>query len=427
MTYPAKELKSASAGLVSGFDTLDLKYRRKPTPSVPAPLYFRQSAAAVQPASPITGPLSPRPRFSPRFSPARVPTTSTSFAVPSLLSLPPAVASAPSYLSDFDKCGRPGCAGSNPTSARIPGDHRAASPLAPSAVAAIKHDLRRGPTSDLLMSPRIRALRGSSDIVGIVEEEEDIPEINDAATHSAFACYLFSHLTTGEPSDEEIASGTRGRTVQQVGVPTDGSRSASVDSTFVGRGTSTVAAKSRASRFVYGGRGAPEKLVPTPEAESLTLTPGRFIAATDDSPSPSPFGTSPSSPPTLSDRGRASARRNLPTEPSSLANSFDPRGRSKLRGPGAVERDLSPVRDSSESASRSRSSQEDNSRERGRQPSRSRVREEERCRPVGSAAIEEEEEEEERGRQVRSRSRLRRGRGREVIISGAAYGHGDSP
>ena len=355
-----------------------------------------------------------------------MPTTSTSFANPSALSLPPAVAQASSSLVGTDKCGRPGCAGSKSTASTIPGDQRSVSTPAQSAVAAMKHELRRGPASDLLMSPRIRALRGSTEIVGIVEEEEDIPEINESATHSAFACYLFSHLTTGEPSDEEIASGTRGRTVQQVGVPTDGSRSASVDSTFVGRGTSTVTARSRASRLVYGGRGVPEKLVPTPEIEPVTLTPGLFIAATDDSPSPSSFATSPSSPPTFADRGRASARRN---EPSSLANSFDPRGRSKLRGPGAVERDLSPVRDSSESASRGRS-EEGNSRERGRQPSRSRAREtaEERCRPVGAAAIAEEtEDEEERGRQVRSRSRLRRGRGREVIISGAAYGHGDSP
>lgn len=421
VTYPAKELKSSSVGgVTAGFETLDLKYRRKPgmpTQAVPAPLYFRQSAAAVHPTSPMTAPTSPpKPAFSPRFSPARPPTTSTSFGHPSALSLGPSVVSDVPISPRVDAFGGKG----SPAT-------RHSSLASQSPIVTLKADRRK---PDLLMSPRIRALRGASEITAISEELEDIG-VADASTHSAFACYLFAHLTKAEPSDEEIATGRRGRTVQVSGVSTsDGSRSASVDS-MVGRTSSAPPIRPRTSRFIFG-RGAPELPATSEielEIEPLALTPGRLISATIESSTPSapasPFHSAPVSPPT---RARSNRGRSPPCEDSldratELGARMDPRGRSNLRGVGAVERDLSPTRDSSESVSRGRAQSGAASRERGRE-SRSRVRndrDESQARPLGAPV----EETVSRGRAGRSQSRLSRGRGREIVISGAAYGHFD--
>lgn len=422
VTYPSKELKSSSVGVESGFNTLDLKYRRKPnlpTQTVPAPLYFRHAAAAVNPSSPVTTPMSPRLVYTPNYSPARLPTPSTTFANPSALVLPPAVAVATSALPRSPRH-------STRPLAVVNGEHSKSHGFltGSAAVNSVKNELRRT-SADLLMSPRIRALRGLGDIGGIPELEEDISEAAGPATESAFASYLFSHLTTGDPSDEEIASGRRGRTILQTGLPVEGSRSASVDSTFVIRNNnaSTVEPRARPGRFIFGGR-APA-IVPTRDIEELDLTPGRTISATlsSASPSPSPFTSPPASPP-VANRGRASNRRDEVPSTSDLSSSVNPRGRSNMRGPGAVERDLSPVREPSESASRGRSANGATSRERGRQGSRSQARDQhaEVFRPL-SRVVSKESVEEERGR--RSRSRLAQGRGREVIISGAAYGHSD--
>lgn len=411
VSYPAKELKSSSAGVESGFNALDLKYRRRPnlpTQTVPAPLYFRHAAAAVNPLSPVTGPMSPRAVYSPHFSPARLPTPSTTFANPTALVLPPAVTSAPSGLPRSPRY--------RPLGATANGEHSKSHGFLTqsSAINSVRNELRKA-SAELLMSPRIRALRASTDIAGIPEMEEDISEATAPPTESAFASYLFSHLTTGEPNEEEIASGRRGRTVQQSGLPAEGlgSRSASVDSNFVGRSNSTsaVVPRPRLNRFIFGGRAQVDRLVPTREIEELSLTPGRFITATQGSgtpsPSPSPFSSPPASPP-VADRGRLSNRRASETPVGSDFSCGDSRGRSNRRGAGALERDLSPVRDPSESVSRGRAPGGASSRERGRQGSRSQARDiSDAIRPLG--------------RTIREVT----GRGCEIIISGPAYGHGD--
>lgn len=402
VNHPMKELKSSSVGgVVTGFEALDLKYRRKPgipTQVVPAPLYFRQSAAAVHPLSPMTGPSSPpRVSFSPRFSPAGPPTTS--LALPSAFSLPPAVVSAPPSLPRSPRsprCGRPGCSGTNASAiSKLTGRRSSFNIPLP-----VKHDMSRR-VVDLLMSPRIRALRGT-EIPGIAEEPEEVTTAPAADAHSAFACYLFSHLTTGEPSDEEIASGRRGRTVLPTGAMAgDGSRSTSVDSMVHTRAGST-SARPRASRYIFG-RASTEILALPEEIEPMQLTPGRFIAATSESVTESaavsPFHSPPASPPTVPNRGRSAARRSS-RSPDVLASSIDPRGRSHMRGAGAVERDLSPSRDSESSNSRGRS--EAASR------SRARVEREATSRPVGAFSPVEESisndiVEEDRGRKGRGR------------------------
>lgn len=402
LAYPAKALAGA-------FE--DLKYRRKPgkAPSqiVPAPLYFRQAAAQHSPALLPSSP--PRPSFSPRISVARRPSISgvniSAFALP------------PSRTTT-----------SRPTSPELeerprPNGARRAS--------------WNAPPGDLLLSPRIRALRTDGD-APIVEDPREGSET--VTPQSAFAQYLFSHAstTTPTPREREIdASEAEGRErgrgwaqeIPQAGGASLAQRSVSADSTPTRTPSSVGTA--RPPRFLFS-RGAAANVDPDDEVTPLVLSPvpvarpkprlipGDLIMATISTPT-SPAPSAPSSPPTAN-RGRSHTRRPPSPSPTDLdaAPLVDPRGRSKLRGLGAVKRSLSPVRDPSASASRGRHS--DVSHERGRKESSSRARSE-RSETKGRGRPERREDDEElvelaedsedegRGRRERSRSVLRRGRG----------------
>ncbi|GAA5885414.1 hypothetical protein JCM6882_009613 [Rhodosporidiobolus microsporus] len=495
----------------------DISFRRKanrPQSAVPSPLYFRQKAAAVH-SSPAFGPTSPAARLVPLhphvdYSGAHV--HEDDIAVLDLPGRQDTI-SAPPFVPTPAHCGRPGCVG-------VP-----ARPKIDTSVAGVTSTGGRrqswqgnggfrgltpieGQTEDVLMSPRIRALR-----TGRSQAEENkapaSPQSSDADdAHSAFACYLFSHLSA-EPAPE------RGRSASiDHGVP-DVPRSLSVDAAMASRpaaaaavtasGTASPARPVRPIRGMLGGRGpAPQPLhrsdpalqpltpaLPTDgessaspassrgrsdrnhdrdatirppvdrrgRSERMKLVPGHFISATTESPSTSasPFPSPPPSPPTAG-RGRSSTRR-LSNSASMMDDmavaSPDPRGRSKLRGLGAVKRSMSPsARKESlsrspspnRSRSRSRTQTRGNSRtsysrgrggrdgpERASSPRRGRTRERTVEEDVEAEAdVEEEEEVEERGRgrmrgsRSRSRSLLARGRGREVVYSMAAYGHCDS-
>ncbi|GAA5830290.1 hypothetical protein JCM11251_001294 [Rhodosporidiobolus azoricus] len=495
----------------------DISFRRKanrPQSAVPSPLYFRQKAAAVH-SSPAFGPTSPAAsRLVPLhpvvdYSGAHV--HEDDIAVLDLHDkqdeaiLPPIVPT-PAH------CGRPGCVG-------VP-----ARPRIDTSVAGVtSHGGRRqswqgsgfraltpieGPPEDVLMSPRIRALRTGR---SLSDENKPVAaslqsEADDA--HSAFACYLFSHLSA-KPAPE------RGRSASiDQGVP-DVPRSLSVDAAMKTRtalpphahGAVTASASPartvRPIRGMMGGRGpaatplhrsdpALQPLTPAlPDegepsspssssgrgrsdrnhdrdaplrppidrrgrSERMKLVPGHFISATTDSPSTSasPFPSPPPSPPTAG-RGRSSTRR-LSNSASMMEGitldavaSPDPRGRSKLRGLGAVKRSMSPSarkeslsRSPSQSRSRSRSrtqtrggSRTSYSRgrggpERAPSPRRGRTRERTVQEEVDEDDGDDEMEERGRGRQRGSRSRsksaLARGRGREVVYSMGAYGHLES-
>ncbi|KAM0747537.1 hypothetical protein T439DRAFT_383166 [Meredithblackwellia eburnea MCA 4105] len=527
MSYPGKELADDPETATAQQQATDLTYRRgrqtrAPSQTVPAPLYFRRQAAAHQ--SPALLPSSPPKTtaatttvlgFSPKVSPARPPSISSAnvsaFALPprrSSPTLPPFELSQPAVPSTTTN-----------TTTTVPERRRAS----------------WTPSTDVLISPRIRALRHPIDEESAIDEddevidevppshvhqfdnEEDVDDNEEQGGHSAFAQYLFSHATTGtstpdtgaeaddespRPSPAPRESGTgaarsRGRAPNAVVGATPNSsstssfllsqRSLSADSTL--RNKSAVGAGAgRPTRFFFSrGRtdsnpttdvevdpedepgsshhhqqrrrrrsnfaleptspsSSPSSSPPRPtttaatvenkssSSRRLVLQPGRLIQATfsstPSSVNPSPMPTPPSSPPTSS-RGRSTARRAI-VAPCSPAGSPtvehptpDPRGRSKLRGMGAVKRSMSPAgaRDPSKSMSRGRRS--DVSHERGRSSRGRSVRRE------SDEDIEEEEEEEVRGRErggrgsrERSRSMLRRGRGREVAISGAGYGHG---
>lgn len=419
--FPSREAKSSSFG-DSAFEPLDLTYRRRPgmgKDHIPAPLYYRQTARVH--SSPALGPSSPpRATYSPLVFPQRPPSVSSVHAI-APFDLPPAVTCAP--LPVPRDCGRPGCAGMNSLAAMAPRLFKR-----PPA----------GSSADLLLSPRIRALRGV-DSPDIVEEEEEQHHAATEQGHSAFACYLFSQLSetdkaakAGNVTEEESAYG-RGRQAQSSAM-VDEKRSMSADSSFPSRASSF-----RSTTKLFPSRGRPplarlDSNDGVETVQSLAMPrPGHLISATLASPSssaaPSPIPSPPSSPPTVSHRGRPGMRRlssgptfvSVPVEP--LPSSIDPRGRSKLRGIGAIQRDYSPTRDSSESASRGRESNASN--ERGRISSGSRATAERDGSRRRSSVREVEEEE--RGRGRRDKSLLRRGRGYEVAISGAAYGHYDSP
>lgn len=420
-TFPSREPKSSSFG-DNAFEPLDLTYRRRPgmgKDHIPAPLYYRQTARVH--SSPALGPSSPpRATYSPLLFPHRAPSINSVHTI-APFDLPPAVTSAPAALPSTNDCGRPGCTGTTQMAPRM---FKRAPAVASSA-------------ADLLLSPRIRALRGV-DSPEVVEEKEE----GHAATeqqHSAFACYLFSQLSetskraNKDTKEEEGGDYGRGRSSQSSAM-VDEKRSMSADSSFPSRPSSLRPAR----LFLSRGRPPLARLDSNDEVEtikSLALpTPGHLISATTASPSssiaPSPIPSPPASPPTVSHRGRPGLRRLssaanfVPVE--SVPSSIDPRGRSKLRGIGAIQRDYSPARDTSESASRGRESNPSNDRGRIASGSRARGERMERdgsrrsTRDAGS-------DEEERGRGRRDKSLLRRGRGYEIAISGAAYGHYDSP
>ena len=440
LAYPSKELKAG--GEVGGFE--DLKYRRRPgmapSQTVPAPLYFRQAAAhhspALLPSSPPRLPAllpssPPRLSFSPRVSPARPPSISganiSAFALPPSRdgpSLPPSP-----VQTDSPK-------------PRLQGRRSSWTPS----------------TADLLMSPRIRALRAEDP--NAIEEQTDQDE-DPEAHQSSFARYLFAHASgTATPAldlddadaadDERDDRGRVHKTPLPAPVP---QRSVSADSVPVRTPSIGTA---RPTRFLFSRGGAQEpELAPLDDAATpiqfskapMRAIPGNLISATvsstPSSVAPSPMPSPPASPPTLANRGRSATRRPASPSPHDLDGvlTLDPRGRSKLRGLGAVKRSLSPTRDASASASRGR--QSDASHERGRRDSRSsargaasderedargRGRSSRREEEIEEAVEEESDDEQERGRgrgrtRSRSRSLIRRGRGHEIAISGPGYGH----
>ncbi|GAA5968196.1 hypothetical protein JCM11641_003765 [Rhodosporidiobolus odoratus] len=496
----ASPLVTPSDALVS--KDVSFQYRRRmnrPQAAVPSPLYFRQKAAAVH-SSPAFGPISPSARMvsfssATDFSGAHVledEITALSLAGHEDPAAPAPIVPTPAH------CGRPGCVGApvgapvrpkiNTSVAGLAGQNgrrqswQANGGVAPAALTPTEA------TDEVLLSPRIRALRTGreSPEQGILVKQAAKDE-DDA--HSAFACYLFSHLTS-KPAPPE-----RGRSASIEHVAAELQRSLSVDAALATRAPTASSAVSNSSkpsparpvrpiRGMLGGRGpAPAAAIRSEPAiqpltsigadlteepqssrihdrdatirppverrgrsERMKLTPGHFIEATCASSStftsPSSFLSPPPSPPTAG-RGRSSARRlSDAVGVDATVESFVPRGRSQLRGTGALQRALSPSthdtslsRERTRSRSRSRTQTRQSSRsscDRGKAGARG-------CSPRGrtrggivSEDAEEDDGQDERGRgrtrdsRSRSRSLLRRGRGREVIISQGAYGHLDS-
>lgn len=446
VSFPSKELRSSSVG---GTTFEDLKYRRKPgLPSqmVPAPLYFRQSAAAAH-SSPALLPSSPpRQAFSPKVSPARPPSISSANVM--AFALPPPVSPSPSpsiYQHKHQNpapssiwCGRPGCVGEKSDSGN---SSRRASWNSTSSSGLVTRRPNHLESADLLMSPRIRALRSEADAPSTADPVDEDSTSSDELKHSAFACYLFSQLSnTASPPqpDPSLVDWDSQNVPPNPSVPNGNSGVALEPS--CPSSASTVRAPVR-TLFGRGPQVGSPPLAALDEVmvADTKLTPGRFIAATTDSSfssvAPSPFPSPPASPPTVSNRGRSSTRDAAPAV-DSAESPLDPRGRSKFRPP--PRRSLSPTRD--ESPARGRDSNA-SSHERGRQGSKSSARGERsetrgresqtrgrsRREEVRAEDDADGEEEEERGRRGRSKSLLMRGRGREVAISGAAYGHYDSP
>ncbi|KPV75858.1 uncharacterized protein RHOBADRAFT_52875 [Rhodotorula graminis WP1] len=474
----------------------DLPYRRKPGrlhAAVPSPLYFRQKAAAAH-SSPAFNPTSPSSRFvalptMADFSGAHVHEDDIA-----ALSLPGQCDSAeqPTLVAPPSHCGRPGCVGvpkrpklETSLSSFRSSSRRLSGPGSPALRGLASLDT----TDEVLLSPRIRALRtGQASPVEPRESPLASPSPSEGEEHdphSAFACYLFSHLSTEAPVE-------RGRSASIDQSGPEMQRSLSVDAALPSRavGNSSPSASMspapRPRRAMFGGRGGPaalnvrtepslRPLTPTPSsptadddiplsttvrasdldrdatirpgrgrgAERARLTPGHYIQATSETPSGvSPFPSPPPSPPTAG-RGRSVARRN--SNATDAAPAAEGRGRSGARGHGAVKRSMSPsARKASPSPSpaptRSRS-RASHSRSRGRVSApadrgRGRTRERERTldeeEPSGDDADGEADAPRGRGRssardeRSRSRSELRRGRGREVVYSRAAYGHGES-
>ncbi|BGP37908.1 hypothetical protein JCM10450v2_001844 [Rhodotorula kratochvilovae] len=455
----------------------DLPYRRKPGrvhSAVPSPLYFRQKAAAVY-SSPAFGPTSPSTRLVglptlADFSGAHVHEDDiAALALPGQCD----AADMPNLVAPPSNCGRPGCVGVpkrpklDTSVSSLKAGRRLSGPGSPAFRGLTPLDT----SDDVLLSPRIRALRTErSPVDGHDAPSTRTPTGEEHDPHSAFACYLFSHLSTEAPVE-------RGRTTSTEKA-VEMHRSLSVDAALPSRvgNSSPSASKSpapRPRRAMFGGRGpaalnmrsepilqplTPASTSPLPEddfsslsstfrgrthdrdatvraptsrgrdSERAQLTPGHYIAATSETPSGvSPFPSPPPSPPTAG-RGRSATRHH-----SDVAASPDLRGRSNLRGYGAVMRSMSPsARKGSPSPSRSRSR---TSRSRGRvSPPVDRGRGRTRERTVEEDPREAALDEDERGRgrsrgrdsRSRSRSQLRRGRGREVVYSMAAYGHCDS-
>lgn len=441
LAFPAKELKSALASFVPSPDAFeDLKYRRRPgtkatSQTVPAPLYFRQAAAQHSPALLPSSP-PPRSHFSPRTSPNRPPSLSnvSSFALP-----PPATENAGPSLPP------------SPALSPIDSTNRRSSWAPSSGATTMARRYSKDAAADLLLSPRIHALRAAESTSSIVEDncEQD-------ANHSAFAHYLFSHLgeSNEDVDDTSVSLGPRGRSSDHPPLSIEAKRSVSADSVLPIRTPSL--GKARRGRFFFARGSAAgtdsnaedeldDEVTPMQKPKKPVLEPGHFIGATTDSPlssaapstsALSSLSSSPSSPP-IASRGRSSTRRPSDSFPSSPTEqpTPDPRGRSKLRGLGAVKRSQSPHREESETRSESGRGREpsQHSRERGKTVVEGAIGE--RSRTRGSrrresreplADVAEKDEEWGRGRdrsRNRSTSLLRRGRGREMVISGAGYGH----
>ena len=409
----------------------ELKYVRKSgnkaAQAVPAPLYFRQTAAVVH-SSPMLSPTSPPPSIK---SPGMRPSIRRKTSNSSLhnFALPPSVTSDHSKTSALKpaNCGRPGCVG-----AAAPHRAAASEPVLktkPGSSTSLHHLGRND--NDLLASPRIRALRNhgeymhSSSHLGEGEDSSRKPPSD--SQHSAFACYLFSHLKeTAHPKRVEsetvtaAVSPTRGRTASPSTAILD--RSLSVDSVMSApRAPSAV----RPTRKMFGGRATPAgqpRLEPlstlkdedstvtiraVPQKTRAMLTPGHFISATTETPVssaafPSSLASTPFSPPT---RGRSSNRRPSDAAPADFAEL------------GGADRGRSQARLGNTHRSHSRHREDENVVERGRD-SRSRGRHSRAASPVERDSRSRARED--RGRISRaaspaerdSRSRVREDRGR---------------
>ncbi|SCV69132.1 BQ2448_2152 [Microbotryum intermedium] len=462
MGYPAAGTHDVDPKASPQQPPSDLNFRRRASkPQIPAPLFYRERAAHLAPTSDIT-----------------------SLALPPLSSMAASSAALPPPVR-AKNCGRPGCVGemrrprisasgksSNKSSTRAPSNN---SPRSSATAALQSNGAYDSPSSiDILMSPRIRALRVAemSHLASLDDLSQDSasqpvsspPKPADEAasgssssdddesshTHSAFACYLFSHLLEdkkralnlsredhADDGDDEVDEQVpRGRTGASFTAPSE--RGVSVDSAAIANKK-----PARPTRFLFS-RGTAS---PAPVEEELDhertirsrqitvrpkIEPGHFISATTDSPStsvmPSSFPSTPSSPPT-SGRGRSVTRRPSHSEMDVLGDLPAGRGRSQLRGPGAVLRSLSPTaRGASESSSRGRRSSSSRARvseSRGRE-SRGRGRSSRNATDDEALELVDEGDEDERGR-GRGRGRDRSSsalRSREIVISGAAYGHG---
>ncbi|GAA6012479.1 hypothetical protein JCM11491_004344 [Sporobolomyces phaffii] len=474
--------------LVSAIDSVnpskDLSYRRKidrPHPTVPSPLYFRQKAAAVH-SSPALHPISPS---SANRSPFFTPGSQIHDDDITLLSLPQRQSDAApvsQIVPTPSHCGRPGCVGV-PKTLRVDTNidrkprRKSWQPSPPHPFKPFT-PIDNSSSDEVLVSPRIRTLRTgrSASDEGPATKTKRTSRRGDGSdsdssgedAHSAFACYLFSHLAApSAPSTTE----QRGRTTDTQ--DEEVKRSRSVDTHVAARqtvGSSTPApfpaTPGRPTRTLFSrGRAAQVRSEPTVERltpletgspstpvdasqedgedgtstftlpsrlrtrqrddtirasalpKNLTtrqrpsLLPGHSINATTDSPSSSfvnsPIPSPPATPPTVG-RGRSSSSRHF-------RRSLSPDGHSEEE-------------EERRSSSRSRSARTSRSRGRGggREEETPRVRGRTRERVVPDEYDADEDRGRGRGRQSSSRSKSRssRGRGREIIVSGGAYGHG---
>ncbi|KAK4053058.1 hypothetical protein OIV83_001793 [Microbotryomycetes sp. JL201] len=424
---PSKDKPSQAEDLI----LLRRRPHNKPAQMTPAPLYYRERAAQIH-SSPALAPSSPRRASPPTFwSPQLVATTHVPRLDLSAAQTQPRVSRRESH----------GTTATRP--ADISNNGRRSSWTPHDAVTKQLKPTTAQQAEDILVSPRIQAFK--SDRLPSIEQFADAASSpGDEGTpddrHSAFADYLFSHLArkTG-PSRQELEELARGRSTAQTLVQPDEKRSISIDPASLGPRGSPAPVASRPTRFMFS-RGAGAQAASDREDEPIVrssdvplrpkLLPGHSMTATTDSPGVSPVAT-PHSPPTLG-RGRSLTRRPSindddvhPAGKEALIESG--RGRSHMRGAGAVERSLSP-----KAASRSRSR---TSRAMSRGASNRGCDSRGRSRSIieqDLAEVSTEDEfdgEEDRGRtrarspRARSQSLLRRGRGREVVFSGAGYGH----
>ncbi|GAA5878338.1 hypothetical protein JCM16303_002739 [Sporobolomyces ruberrimus] len=461
----------------------DLSYRRKldrPHPTIPSPLYFRQKAAAVH-SSPALHPVSPAavsnsPFFGVHSAGAQIDDDDIT-----LLSLPQRRSDPQSnsnLVPTTAHCGRPGCVGV-PKKLKVDTNvdrktrRKSWQPSPPHPFKGLT-TIDNSSNEEVLVSPRIHTLRtgrsasdeGPSLHISARGDGSDSDSSGD--DHSAFACYLFSHLAdpvrapaeqrgrTTESQDEELK---RSRSVDAAGAARQavGAAKHSQFPATPGRPTRTLFRRGPAAEVK--SEPAIERLTPLDsvnspssdnanakeqdEETSTTLTqvshlrgrqrddtirasalpnslnprprpsllPGHFIAATTDSPSSSvalsPFPSPPATPPTAG-RGRSSSSR---------------RFRRSL-SPDASEPEQEQL--DSRTSSRSRISRVSRSRGRGgREEETPRVRGRTRERLDTEAYDADEDRGRGRGRQSSSRSKSRssRGRGREIVFSGGAYGH----
>lgn len=328
------EHQGKSVDAISTFEPF--QYSRKHPAQIPSPLYFRQRAAHASPAlsAAVTSPQVKSNKATTQASP-----------MISAITLPPAKAQAPHV-------NRPDVSSQRSTSMR-----KTSSQM---------------DSPDLLLSPRIRALR--SDSLSVKDEDGD----NNSSKESAFASYLFAHLASDRTQqttrdDRSLDRGRRRATIGEGSL--EDKRSTSADAV-----PTRTFSSGRPPRFLFG-RGASALPSPSPTAEvedafeDLSIAhhprPGQLIHATvPTESSSSSWVSSPGAGGAAADdesvegegfaRGRPAAKRAV-SNVSGPSVEFveptpDPRGRSMLRGMGAVKRSMSPKAEQSRSRGRSRDS-----------------------------------------------------------------------